>query len=78
MPIIEFAYNRTLHSTTGYSPFEITYGFNPLTPLDLVPLPSNEQLNFDGAAKAKFVQELHEKACLQIIKKERELCTNCK
>ena len=36
LPIAEFAYNRTNHTTTSFSPFEIVYGFNPLTPLDLV------------------------------------------
>ena len=61
IPIAEFAYNRTVHSTTGYSPFEIAYGFNPLTPFDLVPLPSNEQINLDGAVRAKYVRDLHEK-----------------
>ena len=69
IPIAEFAYNRTVHSTTGYSPFEIAYGFNPLTPLDLSSLPSNEQTNLDGAAMAKFVRDLHEKVRLEIIKK---------
>ena len=69
IPIAEFAYNRTVHSTTGYSPFEVAYGFNPLTPLDVVPLPSNEQVNLDGAARAKFVRDLHEKVRLQILKK---------
>ncbi|XP_042972946.1 uncharacterized protein LOC122304748, partial [Carya illinoinensis] len=39
LPFIEFAYNRTMHTTTSYSHFEIVYGFNPLTPLDLMPLP---------------------------------------
>ncbi|XP_042992210.1 uncharacterized protein LOC122318677, partial [Carya illinoinensis] len=39
LPFIEFAYNRTMHTTTSYSPFAIVYGFNPLTPLDLMPLP---------------------------------------
>ena len=71
MPIAEFAYNRTTHSTTGYSPFEVIYGFNPLTPLDLVPLPCNEQLSLDDAAKAKLVRDLHEKVRLQIIKRNK-------
>ncbi len=70
------AYNRTVHSTTSYSPFEITYSFNPLTPLDLVPLPSNEQINLDGAAKAKYVRDLHEKVRLQIIKKNEHYARN--
>ncbi|XP_035551062.1 uncharacterized protein LOC118349658, partial [Juglans regia] len=43
LPFIEFAYNRTMHTTTSYSPFEIVYGFNPLTPLDLMPLPVDDK-----------------------------------
>ncbi|XP_040955925.1 uncharacterized protein, partial [Gossypium hirsutum] len=39
LPHIEFAYNRSVHSATKFSPFEVVYGFNPLTPLDLLPLP---------------------------------------
>jgi len=37
---IEFAYNRVVHKTTKISPFEVVYGFNPLTPLYLIPLPT--------------------------------------
>ncbi|XP_052725959.1 uncharacterized protein LOC128194409, partial [Vigna angularis] len=39
LPHIEFAYNRVVHKTTNLSPFEVVYGFNPITPLDLLPLP---------------------------------------
>ncbi|XP_052197121.1 uncharacterized protein LOC127804307 [Diospyros lotus] len=46
LPFIEFAYNRSVHSSTEYSPFEIVYGFNPLTTLDLLPLPVNEKANW--------------------------------
>jgi len=35
---IEFAYNRSVHSITGFSPFEIVYEFNPLTSMDLIHL----------------------------------------
>jgi len=39
LPHIEFAYNRIVHCTTNCSPFEIIYGFNPLTLLDLLSKP---------------------------------------
>jgi hypothetical protein len=51
---------RSVHSTTDFSPFEIVYGFNPLTPLDLLPLPVNEMTSLDGQKKAEMVKKLHE------------------
>ena len=58
-----------MHSTTSYSPFEIVYGFNPLTPLDLISLPIDERASLDGKRKAELVQPIHEKAPLQIEKR---------
>ena len=43
-----------MHSTTDYSPLEIVYGFNPLTPLDLIPLPVDERVSLDGNRKAQI------------------------
>ncbi|KAG8501187.1 hypothetical protein CXB51_003299 [Gossypium anomalum] len=59
LPHVEFAYNRTIHSTTKHSPFEVVYGFNPITPLDLVPMASNQLVHVDGKKKANFVKQLH-------------------
>jgi hypothetical protein len=73
LPFVEFAYNRTVHSTTGFSPFEIIYGFNPLTPMDLIPLPFEGKVSLDGEKKAKMVRQLHEGVRLQIEKKEQTL-----
>ena len=42
LSFIEFAYNRVVHSTTKCTPFEIVYGFNPLTLVDLLPMSSKE------------------------------------
>jgi hypothetical protein len=52
LPFIEFAYNRIVHSTTEFSPFKIVYGFNPLTPMDLIPLPIDERVSLDGNRRA--------------------------
>ncbi|XP_071917089.1 uncharacterized protein [Coffea arabica] len=69
LPHVEFAYNRTVHTSTQFSPFEIVYGFNPLTPLDLSPLPISERVNLDGKKKAEFVRDLHTKARANIEKR---------
>ncbi|XP_012472427.1 uncharacterized protein LOC105789600 [Gossypium raimondii] len=61
LPHIEFSYNQTIHSATKYSPFEVVYGFNPLTPLDLLPLPSDKLVHVDGKKKANFVKQLHQR-----------------
>ena len=47
-------------------PFEIIYGFNPLTPLDLSPLPMFEHVNLDDKKKAEYVKQIHEKTRLNI------------
>src|SRR5215813_235279 len=71
LPFIEFAYNRSIHSTTSYSPFEIVYGFNPLTPMDLIPLPIDDRVSLDGKKKAELVRQIHEKTRLHIEEKNK-------
>ena len=61
LPHVEFAYNRSMRSATNYSPFEVVYDFNPLTLLDLSPLPVEEHVNIDGKKKVDFIEELHAK-----------------
>ena len=59
---IEFAYNRVVHRTTKISPFEVVYGFNPLTPIDLVPIPTSfDYVHKEEVSKSKFVKDLSEK-----------------
>ena len=75
MSFIEFAYNRSVHSTTNFSQFEIVFGFNPLTPLDLLPLPINEMTSLDGQKKAEMVKKLHESVRQHIEKKNEQYAT---
>jgi len=70
LPFIEFAYNSSVDSTTHYSPFEIGYGFNPLTPLDLIPLPVDERVSLNGNKKNTGGEGLTCKIQQQIEKKK--------
>ncbi|KAE8662751.1 Tropinone reductase-like protein [Hibiscus syriacus] len=57
--------NRVLSTLLRYvikkniKPFEVVYGFNPLTPLDLLPLPQEHVVNKDGKNKAEVIKKLH-------------------
>jgi hypothetical protein len=59
LPHIEFYYNRSLHSTTKMSPFQIVYGFVPLAPIDLLHLPSLVQNNFNATQHGELILKLH-------------------
>jgi hypothetical protein len=72
LPHIEFAYNRSQHSTTKKCSFEIVYGFVPHAPIDLLPLPTSERVNLDVTQRAKLILKLHETT------KENIECMNAK
>lgn len=58
IPHAEFAYRAT-HHATKQSPFEIVYGFNPDTALDLLPLPLQERTNMDFDKRIDYMKKLH-------------------
>ena len=60
IPHAEFAYNRATHRATNRSPFEIVYGFNPNTALDILPLPLHDRVDMDFEKRADFIKQLHE------------------
>ena len=62
-----YANNKVVHKTTNISSFEVVYGFDPLTPLDLLPLPNPHTfVHKEGVTKAKFVKKMHERIQEQI------------
>ncbi|PKI68898.1 hypothetical protein CRG98_010691 [Punica granatum] len=69
LALVEFSYNRSIHSSTRKTPFEVVYGFNPITPLDLAPLPANSRVCLDGKKWAEQIKALLEQVKKQIEKK---------
>ncbi|KAK8554939.1 hypothetical protein V6N13_016193 [Hibiscus sabdariffa] len=72
LPHVEFAYNHVVHSATNMSPFEVVYGYNPTTPLDMLPLPFEQVMNRDGQSKAEFVKKLHQQVKENLEKRTRQ------
>nr|GEY37619.1 putative nucleotidyltransferase, ribonuclease H [Tanacetum cinerariifolium] len=54
----EFAYNSVVHSSTGFSPFEVTYKTSPKHVVDLVDLSGKE--NVQANKMVEEVQATHE------------------
>jgi hypothetical protein len=69
LPHVEFAYNRAVHSTTQMCPFEVVYGFKPITPLDMLPLPSHHRSNMEASKRADYVKKMHLKVKEEIERK---------
>jgi hypothetical protein len=55
LPHVEFAYNRVVHSTTKFSPFQVVYGCNLCSPIDLIHLPPSEFVNLDAPQRTDFI-----------------------
>ncbi|GJV06320.1 RNA-directed DNA polymerase [Tanacetum coccineum] len=72
LPHTEFAYNRSVNRTTGKSPFEVVYGRNLITPLDLVPVPEVGQFSEEGADQSEQIKELHRSVQEQIIRHNKQ------
>ncbi|GKC48047.1 RNA-directed DNA polymerase, partial [Tanacetum coccineum] len=69
LPQVEFAYNRSVNRTTVKSRFEVVYGRNPITPLDLVLILEVGRFSEEGADQIK---ELHRSVQEQIIRHNKQ------
>jgi hypothetical protein len=67
----------SLHTTGQYTQpqnfvhlklYMVLYGFKPTAPIDLLPLPMQERVNFDASKRAEFVKKLHDQARTNIEK----------
>jgi len=59
LPHAEFAFNSAPSKTTRLSPFQVVYGCNPKTPLDLTPLPILAKYSWEAEKRAKEIKDLH-------------------
>jgi len=59
LPHAEFAFNMAPSKTTRLSSFQVVYGCNPRTPLDLTPLPIPAKYSWEAEKRAKEIKDLH-------------------
>jgi hypothetical protein len=67
-----------MQTTTSYSPFEIVCGFNPLTLLDLMPLPIDKRSSLAVHRNAELVKSIDEKIRHQIAQKNEKFAFQAK
>ena len=68
-PLIEFAYNSAVSSSTGTSPFYSLHGFHPKDPLSLGVLPSERS---DAADRVSELQQLHKEVQFLVEKAHQQ------
>ncbi|PKU68387.1 hypothetical protein MA16_Dca024156 [Dendrobium catenatum] len=72
---IEFSFNQSVNQATKCSPFEVAYGYNPITPLDLIPDTPPSVFSIDGEQRSREIQQLH-KTVQETIAKHNAKCKN--
>jgi Integrase zinc binding domain/Integrase core domain len=72
LPQAEFSYNRSGSKITGKNPFEVVYGCNPKSHLDLVSLPISHSYSGDADERAKEIKDLYEKVRKRIEKQNQK------
>ena len=78
LPFVLFAYRQTPHSVTGFSPFQLIYGFNIRGPLEVVRENWLEGDTFDGNLLDWVEQLKHNMINFSVIAGDRTACAKCK
>ena len=64
----EFAYKNAPTKMIGMSPFKVVYRLDPLSPLDLIPRVTEENLNMEASKSVDEIQKLHKQVMAKIEK----------
>ena len=57
IPMVEFCFNNAVNGSLKISPFEATYGFKPMTPLDVVLPYTPFALSADAEKRVKLLKD---------------------
>jgi len=68
LSLVRFAYNRTNSCATSHSPFEVCYGLNHFTSLDLITIPQESKVKFEAEVSANEIKKFHGQVRAQIEK----------
>jgi hypothetical protein len=74
LPRVKFAYNGIVHSTINLYPFKIVYGFKPIAPIDLLPLPLQERTNMEASKRVAYIKRYMRRPRKQLSSKQCEGC----
>ena len=74
LPHAEFVFNQAPSKATHLTSFQVVYGENPRSPLDLTPIPNPTKFSWEAEKRAKEIQELHAQV-RDIINKSNDQAT---
>lgn len=60
LPQAEFAHNHAVNRNSGFSPFQVIYGFVPRGPVDLSTLPDQSRIHGEAGTFIDNITKTHE------------------
>lgn len=68
LPKIEFELNCSVNRSTGFSPFQVVYGYNPRGPLDMIPVSSPGKSSKKVEDRLADLKAIHRR-CARILRR---------